>query len=38
MTDDEQVTRKFAKALLIGLLGFAALFCVAGAVFSMLMH
>jgi hypothetical protein len=38
MMTDEQVTQKFAKALLVGLLGFAALFVVAGAVFTMLMH
>jgi hypothetical protein len=35
---DEQVMQAFGKALLIGLLGFATLFVVAGAVFSMLMH
>jgi hypothetical protein len=36
--EDEQVMQRFAKTLLITLVGFAALFAAAGAVFSMLMH
>jgi hypothetical protein len=39
-TEDQELetTRRFAIVLLGVLLGFAALFVVAGAVFSMLMH
>jgi hypothetical protein len=38
MTTDEQTMKTFAKILLIGLIGFAALFCVVGAALSMLLH
>jgi hypothetical protein len=37
-TTDEVMMQRFGKVLLIGVLGFATLFVVAGAVFSMLMH
>jgi hypothetical protein len=35
---DLKATQAFAKILLVGLLGFAALFVVSGAVFTMILH